>query len=450
MEGGISWSRRTSIPPTGVPKFRLPNTLFWYIYIYTSFRLDICFSTPPGTQKSNIRGQSQICPQIIASGNDPCSTYPRNQKISERHSVSLQLIFSQLLHSNQLCFQLLLHMASPNQELPVSSQEASENFNNDNLASSDAPASNISGIAESPYNESPRYANTMGKNSAVPSPVDFHICDICVDTSCDSIFPPCCDMFGNIDYGDIPDLDLCDDNVTWFQRVEFCIFFEFGKFSKLCPWFCAPFDRVFGWSKVSDAVVDFFKLCGNPELFNIACIASCVPYFGLCYMIYIPLWLPCYACFALSQSFRKARSAMKSRTCRFITNGSYLLASGVGLSFRKFANKVCQGRTCFGCRQSCGPECAQIHRGGRYYTNYGLKNDGYEEYCFVCDQSWDSHSGEALSALLSRFFSCSHWLQDLCTILAPMAKGEVSPSGRTDLSGSYCHLSSSLLLFVQL
>ena len=31
-----------------------------------------------------------------------------------------------------------------------------------------------------------------------------------------------------------------------------------------------------------------------------------------------------------------------------------------------------------------------------------------------------------------------------------MAKEEVSPSGRTDLSGSYCHLSSSLLLFVQL
>jgi hypothetical protein len=289
-------------------------------------------------------------------------------------------------------------MASCHSGLPGPAKEVSDNLGNYDLANnhdhSNTISKTVSSAAENSYNDSPRSASTMGiqSGSLTPTP-EFFICDVCVDTTCDRMFPPCCDTVGSTDIASIPDLDLCDKDISCFQRLYFCLFFEYGKISKLCPWFCAPYDRIFGWSKVSDAVVDFFKLWGNPELFNVACIASCVPYFALCYLIYIPLWLPCYACFALSQLFRKVRSSIKSRTCRFITNAAYLLASGIGISFREFANKACYGRTCFGCRKGCGPECSQLHRGGRYYTNFGLKNDGYDEYCFVCDRSWDSHAG---------------------------------------------------------
>ena len=279
-------------------------------------------------------------------------------------------------------------MATEHPESQVSTQQSSDQFvDND-------PANSGSSEAKSLYNDLPQYANTMGKQSASLPSAEFHICDICVDTSCDNLFPPCCDIVGNADFVVIPDLNLCDERVTWCQRLQYCIFFDFGKVSKLCSWYCAPFDRVFGWSKVSDAVVDFFKLCGVPDIFNIGCVASCIPYFAVCYLIYVPLWLPCYVSFAISQAFRNVRSAIKSRTGRFLTNVSYMLSSWIGLSFRKFANTVCPGRTCFGFRKGCGPECSQIHRGGRYYTNFGLKNDGYEDYCLKCDQSWDLHTGD--------------------------------------------------------
>jgi hypothetical protein len=284
-------------------------------------------------------------------------------------------------------------MASGHPNLQVPSNESSDHVDDNYPDNNDDPANASFSESKTPYNDLPQYANTMGKQSASLPSVEFQICDICVDTFCDNMFPPCCDNVGNTDLETIPDLNLCDENVTWFQRLQFCIFFEFGKVSKLFSWFCVPYDRVFGWSKVSDAVVDSFKLCGNPDLFNTGCVASCIPYFALCYLIYTPLWLPCYACFALSQSFRKVRSAIKSRTGRFLANGSYMLSSWIGMSFRKLANALCPGRTCFGFRKGCGPECSQTHRGGRYYNNFGLKSDGYEEYCFVCDQSWDLHTG---------------------------------------------------------
>jgi hypothetical protein len=245
------------------------------------------------------------------------------------------------------------------------------------------------------YDNVPRYANTMGTESAsIPvSGVEHQTCNICFDNYFDKMFPPCCDRLGNTDCDTIPDLELCDHNVTCIKRLQFCIFFEFGKVSKLCTWYCTSYDRMFGWSKVADATIDFFKLCGNPDIFNVGCVASCVPYFAFCYLIYIPLWLPCYACFALSQSFRKARTLIKSRSCRFLVNAFYLLSAGIGLTFRELTKYICPGRTCFGSRKGCGPECAQVHRGGRYYTNFGQKNDGYEEYCLSCDQSWESHAG---------------------------------------------------------
>jgi hypothetical protein len=284
-------------------------------------------------------------------------------------------------------------MASDHPDSQVSTKQSSDDSVDNNP---DIAANAGSGIAETSYNNMPQYANTMGKQSAsLPSP-EFQICDICIDTSCDNMFPPCCDYVGKADGEVVPDMNLCDEKVTWWQRLEYCIFFDFGKVSSLCSWYCAPFDRVLGWSKVSDAVVDFFKLCGVPDMFNIGCITSCIPYFASCYFIYIPLWLPCYVCFALSQSCRKVRSTIRSRTGRFLTNASYVLSLWIGLSFRKFANTVCHGRSCFGFRKGCGPECSKIHRGGRYYTNYGLKNDGYEECCFICDQSWDLHAGVAL------------------------------------------------------
>jgi hypothetical protein len=295
-------------------------------------------------------------------------------------------------------------MASSNSDLPGPSTEDSHKIGNHDHFNNHDDVRTVSGGAETAYNNSPRYVSSMGKQSALhASSPEMTICDICVDMPCDDMYPPCCDAVGNTDFTNIPDLDLCDQEVTWFQRLLFCVFFEFGKISKLCPWYCAPYDRVFGWSKVSDIVVDFFKLCGNPELFNSACVASCVPYFALCYLIYTPLWLPCYACFALSQSLRKVKSAIKSRCCRFVTNALYLMASGIGISFRQFTITVCHGRTCFGCRKGCGPECSQSHRGGRYYTNFGLKDDGYDEYCFVCDRSWESHSGS------SQYFCIIMW-----------------------------------------
>ncbi len=253
-----------------------------------------------------------------------------------------------------------------------------------------------SSAAITPYNDLPRVANNMASQSvSIPDPENKQqSCDICLDSSCDNAFPPCCDTVGSADCDGIPDLELCDHRVTWIQRLQFSTFFEFGKVSKLCTWYCISYDRVLGWSKVADATVDCFKFCGNPEIFNTGCVVSCVPYFALCYLIYIPLWLPCYACFALSQSFRKVKSDIKSRTCRFLVNASYLLSASIGLTFRGLANMFCKGRTCFGARKGCGPECAQLHRGGRYYTNYGLKGDGYEEYCLLCDQSWETHAGD--------------------------------------------------------
>jgi hypothetical protein len=231
----------------------------------------------------------------------------------------------------------------------------------------------------------------MGAQSAAPSGLENQISAL--DTYFDKFAPPCCDLIGQSHYDDIPDLDLWDTTLTWFQRIKFCLFFDFGKISRMCAWYCTPFDRFFGWSKVADAVVDFFKLCGNPELFNDACVVSCVPYFAICYLIYMPLWLPCFSCLAVSQVIRKYRHSFTNRAGRFVVNSLYLLSASIALCFRSFINSVCPGRTCFGVRKGCGPECSQVHRGGRFYTNYGLKNDGYEDYCFICHQGWDSHSG---------------------------------------------------------
>ena len=164
--------------------------------------------------------------------------------------------------------------------------------------------------------------------------------------------------------------------------------------------------------------------------FNTACVASCVPYFGICYLLYCPCWLPCYACFALSQVFRKCRPVLKSRMGLFVANVLYLLSVGIGLSFKFSTRILCPRRTCFGARTGCGPECAQVHRGGRYYTNYGLKSEGYEEYCLVCEQGWDSHSGIAPFSSHAIYIVIRVWFQDPCTTLATMDREEAFLDGR--------------------
>lgn len=129
----------------------------------------------------------------------------------------------------------------------------------------DSPLPKSSENEETPYDAVPRASNMMGMQSvSVPALVP-ESSDICVVICCDTRWPPCCDRVGALDFQDVPDHELCEIGVTWFQRLQYCLFFEFGKVSKLCSWYCTPFNRIFGWSKVADLTVDFFKLCGSPD-----------------------------------------------------------------------------------------------------------------------------------------------------------------------------------------
>jgi hypothetical protein len=111
----------------------------------------------------------------------------------------------------------------------------------------------IDNPVETSYGVAPRALNAIETQSApvvVPKSSD-----ICVDLCCDKLWPPCCDRIGALDCKDVPDHELCDLGVTWCRRLQFCMFFEWGKISLLCSWFCTPFNRTFGWSKIADLTV---------------------------------------------------------------------------------------------------------------------------------------------------------------------------------------------------